>query len=80
LVIHLVNDDHSQHEYIPTPGGERPRGAVARDAGGRGHGRAADRKLLPIEVKATARPRLTDCTHLRTFRAEYGSKARAGLL
>ncbi len=40
----------------------------------------ADRKLLPIEVKATARPRLTDCAHLRTFRAEYGNKARAGLL
>jgi predicted AAA+ superfamily ATPase len=39
-----------------------------------------DRKLLPIEVKATARPRLADCAHLRTFRAEYGSKARAGLL
>lgn len=37
-------------------------------------------KLLPIEVKATARPRLADCTHLRTFRAEYGKKARAGLL
>lgn len=37
-------------------------------------------KLLPIEVKATARPRLADCAHLRTFRAEYGKKARAGLL
>jgi len=37
-------------------------------------------KLLPIEVKATARPRLADCAHLRTFRAEYGRKARAGLL
>jgi predicted AAA+ superfamily ATPase len=36
--------------------------------------------LLPIEVKATARPRLTDTAHLRTFRAEYGKKARAGLL
>lgn len=40
---------------------------------------AGDR-LLPIEVKATASPRLADCAHLRTFRAEYGSKARAGLL
>jgi len=39
-----------------------------------------DGKLLPIEVKATARPRLADCAHLRTFRAEYGRKARAGLL
>jgi predicted AAA+ superfamily ATPase len=37
-------------------------------------------KLLPIEVKSTARPRLGDATHLRTFRAEYGKKARAGLL
>jgi predicted AAA+ superfamily ATPase len=36
--------------------------------------------LLPIEVKATARPRLADAAHLRTFRAEYGKKARAGLL
>lgn len=36
--------------------------------------------LLPIEVKATTRPRLADCAHLRTFRAEYGGKARAGLL
>ena len=40
---------------------------------------AGDR-LLPIEVKATASPRLADCSHLRTFRAEYGSKARAALL
>jgi hypothetical protein len=31
-------------------------------------------------VKSTARPRLGDTTHLRTFRAEYGKKARAGLL
>lgn len=37
-------------------------------------------KLLPIEVKATARPRLADAAHLRTFRTEYGKKARAGLL
>lgn len=37
-------------------------------------------KLLPIEVKATAKPRLADCAHLRTFRQEYGRKARAGLL
>ena len=40
---------------------------------------AADR-LLPVEVKATARPRLRDASHLRTFRAEYGSRARSGLL
>jgi predicted AAA+ superfamily ATPase len=37
-------------------------------------------KLLPIEVKATAKPRLADCAHLRTFRQEFGRKARAGLL
>jgi len=37
-------------------------------------------RLLPIEVKATGRPRLADATHLRTFRAEYGRKARPGLL
>ena len=37
-------------------------------------------KLLPIEVKATAKPRLADCAHLRTFRQEYGRKARAGLV
>lgn len=36
--------------------------------------------LLPVEVKATSRPRLGDAAHLRTFRAEYGRKARAGLL
>jgi hypothetical protein len=36
-------------------------------------------KLLPIEVKSTARPRLSDAAHLRTFRAEYGKKTRAGL-
>ena len=37
-------------------------------------------QLLPIEVKGTSRPRLRDAAHLRTFRAEYGEKARAGLL
>jgi hypothetical protein len=37
-------------------------------------------RLLPIEVKATGRPRLGDAAHLRAFRAEYGRKARAGLL
>ncbi len=37
-------------------------------------------KLVPIEVKATSKPRLADCVHLRTFRKEYGRKARAGLL
>ncbi len=37
-------------------------------------------RILPIEVKATARPRLRDAAHLRTFRAEYGEKSRPGLL
>ncbi|MFC1573012.1 ATP-binding protein [Candidatus Eisenbacteria bacterium] len=37
-------------------------------------------RLLPIEVKASGRPRLGDVRHLRTFRAEYGRRARAGLL
>jgi predicted AAA+ superfamily ATPase len=37
-------------------------------------------RLLPIEVKAGARPRLADCAHLRSFRKEYGKRARAGLL
>ena len=36
--------------------------------------------LLPIEVKSTERPRLRDARHLRTFRAEYGDRARSGLL
>ena len=39
-----------------------------------------DGKLLPIEVKASNRPRLADTVHLRSFRAEYGKKARAALL
>jgi predicted AAA+ superfamily ATPase len=37
-------------------------------------------KLLPIEVKTGARPRLADAAHLRSFRREYGKKTRAGLL
>ena len=37
-------------------------------------------QLLPIEVKSTKRPRLADAAHLRSFRAEYGRQARAGLL
>jgi uncharacterized protein len=36
--------------------------------------------LLPVEVKAGAQPRLADVAHLRTFRKEYGKKARAALL
>lgn len=37
-------------------------------------------RLLPIEVKATTRPRLEDAAHLRTFRAEYPKESRRGLL
>jgi uncharacterized protein len=37
-------------------------------------------RLLPIEVKASPRPRLADTALLRSFRREYGKKARAGLL
>lgn len=40
----------------------------------------AEGRLLPIEVKAAARPRLADAAGLRAFRAEYGDAARAGLL
>ena len=40
---------------------------------------AGDR-LLPMEVKASPRPRLRDAAHLRSFRAEYGPRVRAGLL
>ena len=37
-------------------------------------------RLLPIEIKATARPRLADAVAIRAFRAEYGRASRAGLL
>lgn len=37
-------------------------------------------RLVPIEVKATAKPKLSDAKHLRLFRNEYGSKSRSGLL
>ena len=37
-------------------------------------------RLLPVEVKATGRPRLRDARHLLTFRKEYGGRSRAGLL
>jgi hypothetical protein len=40
----------------------------------------AGRTLLPIEVKTSARPRVTDGTHLRAFRDEYGRRCRPGLL
>ena len=37
-------------------------------------------RLLPIEIKATGRPRFQDTANLRTFRSEYGETSRAGLL
>lgn len=37
-------------------------------------------KLLPVEVKATARPRLVDARSLISFRREYPDLTRAGLL
>jgi predicted AAA+ superfamily ATPase len=37
-------------------------------------------RLLPIEIKATSRPRPADAAHVRTFRSEYGRTSRAGLL
>lgn len=40
----------------------------------------ADGRLLPIEIKASTRPRLADAANLRSFRTEYGKKARPGLL
>ncbi len=36
--------------------------------------------LLPVEVKATTRPRLRDTTQLRAFRREYAEQSRSGLL
>ena len=36
--------------------------------------------LIPIEIKATARPSFGDAVHLRTFLSEYSDRARRGLL
>jgi predicted AAA+ superfamily ATPase len=36
--------------------------------------------LLPIEVKATARPSYADARHLLTFASEYGTAVSGGLL
>jgi predicted AAA+ superfamily ATPase len=38
------------------------------------------RTLVPIEVKATRRPTMADAKGLQTFRAEYGTRSRAGVL
>lgn len=40
----------------------------------------AQGQLLPIEVKATTKPTLADCKHLRTFQSEYGDQVRGALL
>jgi hypothetical protein len=40
----------------------------------------AGRALLPIEVKAAARPRVDDARHLCAFRDEYGRRCRPGLV
>ena len=37
-------------------------------------------RLLPIEVKSSARPRLRDTRHLRTFIEEYEDRSLPGLL
>jgi uncharacterized protein len=37
-------------------------------------------RVLPIEVKSAATPRLRDAAHLQSFRKEYGRSSRAGLL
>jgi predicted AAA+ superfamily ATPase len=39
-----------------------------------------DRKVIPIEIKATSRPRVDDARHLKTFREEYKARARPALL
>jgi hypothetical protein len=41
---------------------------------------AVGRQFTPIEVRATARPRLRGAGPLRTLRAECGKAARVGLL
>lgn len=40
----------------------------------------AGERLLPIEVKATSRPRFRDIRNLLTFRSEYGERSPGGLL
>lgn len=40
----------------------------------------ADESLVPIEVKASGRPHVTDVRHLAAFRDEYGTRCRAALL
>jgi predicted AAA+ superfamily ATPase len=61
---------------------ERPEVAYWRTASGQEVDLVveAEGRLLPIEVKATARPRISDAAGLLAFRAEYGDACRAGLL
>ncbi len=40
----------------------------------------ADESLLPIEIKATRRPRIRDANNLHAFRREYGNSVHPGLL
>lgn len=40
----------------------------------------AGRALMPIEVKASPRPRVADAKHVLSFRQEYGKRCRAGLV
>jgi predicted AAA+ superfamily ATPase len=40
----------------------------------------AGRTLLPVEVKASARPSHRDARHLLTFRGEYGKAVVGGLV
>jgi hypothetical protein len=61
--------DHAEVLYWRTTTGEEVDFVIG--TGGR---------LLPIEIKATSRPRLGDAAALRAFRTEYGKKVRAGLL
>ncbi len=61
--------DHTEILYWRTTAGEEIDFVI--ETGG---------KLVPLEVKSTDRPRLRDAAHLRSFQAEYGEKARAGLL
>lgn len=75
LVLHDLSawrdarDDRAEVCYWRTASGEEVDFVI--EAGGR---------LLPVEVKATTRPRLGDTAALRSFRAEYGSRSRMGLL
>ncbi len=64
-----ARDDRAEVTYWRTASGQEVDLVV--EAGGR---------LLPIEVKATARPRLADAAGLRAFRADYADLCRTGLL